>query len=90
MKSMTGHTRCLSRRRKSNITIFDVFFILLVSGLIQLFKPYELFNAIEQFRSYSVGDPSDSWIKWTRIRGAILIAIAVAFLVFSILKMIFG
>ena len=56
-----------------------IFFILL--GALLFFKPDAVYELIESWKSYSRGDPSDLYLKLTKIEGVVFFLVGIAALV---------
>ena len=59
-------------------------------GLGCFFHPAHMWEMFESWKSYSASDPSDWYIRSTKISGALLLLCGVAFAVFTVYGMVTG
>lgn len=52
--------------------------ILIIMGLVMLINPEGFYNFTEGWKSYSYGDPSDSYIFGTRFGGVMCILVGIS------------
>ncbi len=63
---------------------------MVVVGLACFFQPAHIWEMMESWKSYSASDPSDWYIRSTKIGGVLLFLCGIAFAVFTVYSMITG